>query len=147
MLFQALLTFNEHGFSDEVEKKVLPSLNFLGKCELCCNVSSSLEPLSALLSWKLLYSAQKNNSLKCSQRGVRRDRKCFVSVPTFSASKFKDKFLWVMFSSSQGTLQQSCKQDHYEKGVRHGEIWTNVYDMLKLMCNCKMGYTKELQRS
>jgi hypothetical protein len=68
-------------------------------------------------------------------------------VPTFSASKFKDKFLWVMFSSSQGTLQQSCKQDHYEKGVRHGKIWTNVYDMLKLMCNCKMGYTKELQRS
>lgn len=93
MLFQALLTFNEHGFSDEVEKKVLPSLSFLGKCELCCNVSSSLEPLSALLSWKLLYSAQKNNSLKCSQRGVRRDTKCFVSVPTFSASKFKDKFL------------------------------------------------------
>lgn len=54
----------------------------------------------------------------------------------------------VMFSSSQGTLQQSCKQDHYEKGVRHGKIWTNVYDdVLKLMCNCKMGYTKELQRS
>lgn len=59
-----------------------------------------------------------------------REVKCFIPVRTFSASKLKEKYLWVMLPSSQGTLQRPCKQDHYEKDVQHGEIWSNVYDML-----------------
>lgn len=42
-----------------------------------------------------------------------------------------------MLPSSQGTLQRPCKQEHYEKGVQRGEIWSNVYDVVKLMCIVK----------
>lgn len=42
-----------------------------------------------------------------------------------------------MLLSSQGTLQRPCKQEHYEKGVQRGEIWSNVYDVVKLMCIVK----------
>lgn len=40
-----------------------------------------------LLGPKLLHSARKNVSLKCSPRGVMGENKCFTPIRTFSASK------------------------------------------------------------
>ena len=48
--------------------------------------------------------------------------KCFILVGTFSASLKKS--LCELSPSSQATLQRSCKQAQYEKGVQHGKIGT-----------------------
>lgn len=55
--------------------------------------------------------------------------KCFILVGTFSASLKKS--LCELSSSSQATLQRSCKQAHYEKGVQHGKTGTDGYGGVK----------------
>lgn len=92
MLFQALLTFNEHGFSDEVEKKVLPSLNFLGKCELCCNVSSSLGPCLLCYHgscYTVHRRTTRSSAVKEESGGTgNASSQCQLSVPASSKTNF-----------------------------------------------------------
>lgn len=78
---------------------------------------------------KLLHSACMNNLLKCSQRGVGKGDEMLHPSGNFQC-QFK-KSLCELSPSSQATLQRSCKQAHYEKGVQHGKIGTGGYGGVK----------------